>query len=281
MTVVDSLLKGSIDLHVHHGPDAHRARSVDALDAARDAAAAGMRALVLKSHDYPTAPLAAIISRMVSGVTVVGSICLDVQIGGLNLEALAVSGALGARIVWLPTFSSANQMREQGQEGGLTVLDDKGKLLSVMYDIFELVKKYDMVLATGHLSKEEVFIVVDEARKKGVRKIVVTHPTPLHPGPKLETDQLIELAKKGAYIEHCFNGTMPGGHREDPAYIVDAVRRVGAEQTVLSTDFGQEHNPRPAEGFRVMLGTYLKYGLTERELEISAKTNPAKLLGLD
>ena len=50
---------GATDLHCHFGPDPHRARSVTALEAARQAAAAGHAAIVLKSHDTPSAGLAA------------------------------------------------------------------------------------------------------------------------------------------------------------------------------------------------------------------------------
>ena len=42
------LLAGAIDIHVHSYPDS-RPRSLDALDAARQAKAHGMRAIVLKN----------------------------------------------------------------------------------------------------------------------------------------------------------------------------------------------------------------------------------------
>ena len=73
MATID--LTGAADLHCHFGPDAHRERSVDALDAARDAAAARHAAVVLKSHDYPTAALAAVVDRVIDGVRVSGGIC--------------------------------------------------------------------------------------------------------------------------------------------------------------------------------------------------------------
>jgi Family of unknown function (DUF6282) len=81
-------LTGAADLHCHFGPDAHRERSVDALEAARDAAAAGHAALVLKSHDYPTAALATVVDQMVDGVRVFGGICCDYDVGGVNPAAV-------------------------------------------------------------------------------------------------------------------------------------------------------------------------------------------------
>ncbi|MFH1484729.1 MAG: DUF6282 family protein [Chloroflexota bacterium] len=278
MSTINELLQGSIDIHIHFGPDYRVGRSVDGLMAARDARDAGMRAIVLKSHDYPTAGVAYHVQQVVEGIAVFGCVCLDSQVGGLNRDALDVAGKLGAKICWMPTHTAAFNMKQKGVAGkGISLIDGSGKLVPEMKDIFGLVKQYDMILGTGHTSPEEKFAVVDGARAAGLEKIVVTHPLL---GNVLNTDQMVQLAGKGAYIEHCFGATMPGGHRMDPMAIVDAVRKVGAERTVLSTDFGQEQNPKPAEGFRVMIATLLKFGLTEKEMEIMVKKNPAKLLGL-
>ncbi len=278
MTVVNDLLKGSIDTHIHFGPDYRQTRSVDGLDTAVDARDVEMRAVVLKSHDYPTAGVAYHVQQVVEGIEVFGAICLDSQVGGLNKDALDVAGALGAKICWMPTHTAAYNMKQKGIPGkGISLIDDSGKLVPELKEIFALIKKYDMVLATGHTSAEEKFAVVEGAVAAGLKKIVVTHPLS---SKVLNLDQLVQLADKGAYIEHCFGATMPGGHRQDPKEIVEAVRKVGAERTVLSSDFGQEANPKPAEGFRVMIGTLLKFGLTAAEMEIMIKKNPAYLLGL-
>jgi hypothetical protein len=66
MDAIDRLMYGSTDMHVHTAPDPHIERSVDAPQAAAQAEAAGMRAIVLKSHDYPTTPLAVSASISVS-----------------------------------------------------------------------------------------------------------------------------------------------------------------------------------------------------------------------
>lgn len=278
---IGRLLVGSIDMHVHFAPDPDRPRSVDAVEAATEARDAGMRAIVIKSHDYPTAPLAYNLRRVVPGIELFGGLCFDDPIGGLNISALEQSAKMGAKIVWLPTLCSANDRRMKGLSGGLTVIDEKGKLVPEMREIFEMVKACDMVLATGHISAKETFAVVAEARAMKLPKVLVTHPELRHVGALLDAEQMRELADMGAYIEHCFGGMMPGGHGLNPMDIIQQIRKVGPERTVLSTDFGQTYNPRPAEGMRVMIGTYLKCGLTEGELEIMIKKNPAKLLGLD
>ena len=282
MNDIEKLVQGSIDMHVHHGPDAHSERSVDALEAALQAEAAGMRAIVLKSHDYPTAPLAQMVSHSVQNLRVIGSISLDHEVGGSNPVAVETSALLGAKVVWMATRSTANdrQKRNLG-EGGIRIVDEQGRILPVVQEILDVVKRYDMVLATGHVSVAESFALVDEAKRKGLTKIVITHPLEVTVGATLSIDQQCEMAKKGAFIEYCFYGTMPAwAGRIDLMDIVNAVRAVGAEHCILTTDSGQIWNPRPAEGWRMMVADLLRYNVTAEEIALMIKVNPARLLGL-
>jgi hypothetical protein len=281
LSTIRKLLRGSIDMHLHHGPDPRVERSVDALQVARQAQEAGMRAIVLKSHEHPTAPVAYILSQVVSDITIFGSICLDLEVGGLNIYALEASAKLGAKVVWMPTFTSANDMKINGRgDGGISVLDTNGKLLPVVDEILDIVKNYQMVLATGHISAPETFALVERAMKKGVSNIVITHPLWPRGGARLGLPEQQRMVEEGAFIEHCFANTMPFPDRLDPMRIVEAVRVVGAEHCIISTDFGQSYNPAPAEGMRMAIATMLKYGLSEREVELMVKVNPATLLGL-
>jgi len=239
-----------------------------------------MRAIVLKSHEYPTAPLAYIVSQVIQNITVLGSIALDLEVGGLNPHALEASAKLGAKVAWMPTFTSANAMSKKGLPGeGITILDANGKLLPVVGNILDIIKSYDMILATGHLSSTEVFALVDEAIRRQVSKIIITHP--LSESAYLSLEEQRQMAEKGVFIEHCFIITMPLSQRLDPMKLTEAVRAVGAEHCILSTDFGQAHNPAPAEGMRMMIATMLKCELSEKEIELMIKLNPAKLLDLE
>lgn len=282
MSVIEELLHGSIDMHIHHGPDIKMERRVDALQAARQAQEAGMRAIVLKNHAYPTASLAYILNQVVPDIAVFGSITLDFEVGGLNTHALEASARLGAKIVWMPTVSSANDAKRRNPpEEGTTILDEDGKLLPVIGEILDIVKNYEMILATGHVSASESFALVDEAVKKGVGKIVVTHPLMEWFGACLSLEEQCRMVEKGAYIEHCFAPMMPLAERLEPMKIVEVVKAVGAEHCIISTDLGQSFNPAPAEGMRMMIATMLRCGLTEEEIELMVKVNPARLLGLD
>ena len=107
MIDIDKLLRGSIDMHLQYGPDV-MPRRIDALEAARQAQLAGMRAIVLKHYYCSIAPLAIIVNQMIPDVEVIDNICLDFEIGCLNPHTLEKSAKLGARVVWMPTVSSAN-----------------------------------------------------------------------------------------------------------------------------------------------------------------------------
>jgi predicted TIM-barrel fold metal-dependent hydrolase len=281
MNTIDRLLKGSIDMHAHYGPDPFAARKVDALKGAQMARDAGMRAIVLKNHQYGTAPLAAIVSEAVSDITVAGSICLNVEAGGLNPDIVEMAAKLGAKIVWMPTQSSNyDYMHNKFRTGGIGILDDTGKLLPSVAKILDIAKHYEMVVATGHLPVNEAFVLVESAVKKGISKIVATHALGWHVDTYFTIEQQRRIADMGAFVEYCFVTTIPEGGLT-PKEMVAAIKAVGAHRCILSTDLGQANNPAPVEGMKLMIAAMLDNGLTEKEIEIMVKTNPAKLLGLD
>ena len=282
---LDHLVKGAIDMHMHPGPGG--ICRLDAIEAARQAQQAGMRAIVLKSHSY-TAAVAFIVNQLVPGIKVIGSVCLDYEIGGLNYHAVQNAAGLGAKVVWMPTFSSINsinKMRALGlplQDEGISLLDETGKLVPEMDLILKLIKKYDMVLATGHISPQETFVLFNEAQKMGIKKMVITHPTDAEFSEKLLTiDELQQLAKIGAFSEFTLVGMLPNEFCHDPVKIVKTIKAIGAEHCIISTDLGQPQNPLPVEGMRLLIATLLHHGITQKEVELMVKANPAALLGLE
>lgn len=285
---IDDILCGSIDMHLHHAPDSLLKRRLDALQTAKQAREFGMRGIVLKSHDYPTAPLAHLVNLLVPEVSSFGSLCLDYETGGLNTSTVEVSARLGARVVWMPTFSAANSRSKVASllgiklpGEGITILRG-GKLAPEVTDILHIIKDYDMTLASGHLSPGEIFALVEAAKRIGLRKIIITHALErgvVEESLGLEAQQ--QLASEGAFIEHCFLTLMPTADKLDPSQMVAAIRAVGAEHCIMSTDFGQIYHPPAPEGMRMFIATMLKYGLTRAEIELMVKVNPARLLSLD
>ncbi len=283
---LDELIAGSIDMHLHIGPDEMDTR-VTGLEAAEQAADVGMKAVVLKNHSYPTTPVAAVVKELVPDVEVFGGICLDYEIGGLNLYALEKQANIGVKVCWMPTFSSKNsraKMRALGLqlEGeGFSILTDDGKLVPEIAPILDVIKKHDIVLASGHMAPPEIFALVEAAREKGIDKIVITHPSDGEFMEKtLTVAELTQLAEMGAFIEQTTVTLLPTEFCHSPKERVEVIKAIGAEHCVMSTDLGQYWNIYPAEGFRFFMAILLRNGMTPEEIEIMAKKNPARLLGL-
>ena len=108
----NSLLAGAIDVHVHGYPDAGpnwpmRTDDRTMVSLARDC---GMRGIVLKSHFWPTMDRARMLNEELAdrSFAVHGSITLNPLIGGVQPETVEAAAGHGARVVYLPTWGSAN-----------------------------------------------------------------------------------------------------------------------------------------------------------------------------
>jgi len=283
---LDHLIKDSIDMHMHPGPSAGPCR-LDAIQAAQQAKQAGMKAIVLKSPSY-TAAVAIIVNQLVPDIKVIGSICLNYEVGGLNYHAVRNAAGLGAKVVWMPTFAAANSINKFRDLGlplegeGISLLDETGNLVPEMERILSIIKDNDMVLATGHISPQESFALFKAAQKAGIKKMVVTHPTDKEFGENHFTiDDMMELAAMGAFIEFTIIGILPNEFCHDPAQLAQTIKTIGPEHCIVSTDLGQPQNPLPVEGMRLFIATLLHHGITQKEVELMIKSNPAELLDLD
>jgi hypothetical protein len=213
---------------------------------------------------------------------------LEPEIGGLNPAAAIAAAKLGAKVIWMPTFSSTNSRavcekvlgyKLPGKEQ--EILDSGGKLKAEVKEIFQIVKEFNIVMASGHISPKETFALAEEAQRTGFKKLVVTHALQGALTKVLcSNDELKQLARGGVYIEHSFWDVLPTMNAYDPLRIVELVKAIGAEHSIMSTDLGQSYNPPAPEGMRMFIATMLRKGLEAKEVEIMVKTNPAKLLGL-
>jgi hypothetical protein len=282
---IDKLMSDSIDLHVHCGPDAFAERRVDALQLAQQACESGMKHVVIKSHQFCTAPLASMVNKIVNRPVLIGSLVLNNSVGGLNPEAIKVAFKEGAKIIWMPTTSAKADIEDRYAKiapnneitsPGISLLDKDGNLVPVMKEILALIKNNNLVLATGHISNQEAIAVANESLGQGI-KTIITHPLAKLFGVSFTLEQARYLANKGAFIELCFHACIPPV-RMSPLEIVKYIGTLGADHCLLSTDFGKSHEPSPTEGFRMMLSQMIRFGLPENELETTVKTNPDKLL---
>jgi len=273
-------LAGAIDIHVHADPDS-TPRSIDAIDLARLAKSRGMRGLVLKNHYEPTASLAYIVRKEVPGIEVFGGIDLNLSVGGMNPNAVehmaAITGGYG-RFVWMATFDSENQVRFSKQDRPFVRIAQNGQLVPEAKAVIAVIARHNLVMATGHSSAEEDLMLVREAKAEGVQHMVVTHAM-LQPTHMSEA-QMVTAAKMGAYIEFVYNGLIGAGKQYDIGDYAKAIRYVGVDHCILSSDMGQPGNPVHTDGLIAFYAGLREQGFTQVEIDRMAKENPARLIGL-
>ena len=281
--VIDDLWKDSIDMHIHPGPDPLAERPIDSAEGAKYAEEAGMKGVVLKSFSYNTASDAFIIQKnLTPDVNVFGSVVIGyTTTGGLEYAAKTIeaNAKIGAKVVWFPAMDSKWCQSYLGKEGGIWILKEDGTLKDEVYDILKIIKKYNMVVCSGHMSYEESTKMFDAAIELGITKMVATHP--LAELSRFTLDEIKELADKGVYIEHVYGTTMPRLGNMDPSDYVDCIKLVGAEKTILGTDLAQVWDINPALGMRIFIGQMLQFGCSPEEVEFMCKKNPAKLLDIE
>jgi hypothetical protein len=294
------LVRGAFDTHVHIDPDLIP-RSVDDVTLAGLFAERGLAGFLLKSHYVSTAERARVVTRVApDGVQVKGAITLNNAVGGLNPLAAEIAGREGARTVWLPTVDAANEtagrvdpapgaklpawaqmqqdLRARGMDAPpVAVVDEAGAVVPALHQVLEVVASHGMQLATGHLSRDEIFAVVDAAVEHGVQDIVVTHPD--FPSQSLGLEDQLALARKGALLERCFVTY----HTEKAPWerMLEGIRATGAESNVLSTDLGQRFNPPVEDGLALMADRLLAAGVSEDDVRTVAVTNTRRMAGLE
>jgi hypothetical protein len=288
-------IQGAYDLQVHVAPDVIPRRTDD-VELAKDFLAHGLRGFVLKSHYLPTAERAKVVARAVPGIESYGAIALNHSVGGLNPVAVEIAGRSDNKIVWMPTVDAANETAGRPDGGNeklpfwakiqreiaaagitrppISVLDADGHISEETRQCLELIARHDMILATGHLGRYEIFPLVRLARQLGVQRIIITHAE--FPSQNLTGDEQAELAQLGAIIEHCF--TTYHTNKAPWEAVCANLRRVGVERNMLSTDLGQATNPPVAEGFAMYAQRLLDAGFTAAEINRMAANVPASLL---
>ena len=292
-------LKGFYDLHIHSAP-APFVRIGDSADIARWCAEAGMAGIVIKSHFESTVSKAyharLAVRDAYPDFQVFSGIALNRGVGGVNPGAVELALQQGAKVVWMPTLDAANHAaafgaggtygfkamtltsRRKGKDPLYRVLDESGKLTPEAKEVVQLVVDSDAILATGHISKQEIIGTVEFALSIGAKRLVITHPELA--APKLDLPTMIELARAGAYMEFCAVNLLPMFYSISLQGLIEAIEAVTPERTILSSDGGQPFNPRPHEAIRIVIQSLYEKGLTTEAIHTICIENQKKLLNL-
>lgn len=284
--VAPASLEGVVDLHVHSAPDSGH-RAIDALEIARIARDAGMRALLLKNHYAPTAGLAYSVERAVPGIRVFGGIALNASMGvnAIAVDHMARTTGGHGRVVWMPTFDSEHYHRVFQPNPNRIPISRDGVLLPSTLAVLDTIAQHGLMLATGHSSPEESLMLIRAAKDRGIDRILVTHPLPEPVSMSVELQQV--AAGLGAMLEYpvgtalASNSQWKGSAEEKFAAYVEAIREIGHEHVVISSDLGQSMNPIHTDGLSNFLGRLLEAGFSQPEIDRMSKTNPSWLLGLE
>jgi hypothetical protein len=283
---------GVIDFHVHSHPDVF-GRNMDDIDIAQLAKSKGMRGIVLKNHVTTTADRAALVMKVVPGIEVWGGIVLNSAVGGINPSAVEwmhrMYGGRG-KIVWLPTFEADRHVKVlvKPDAQGIVVAPG-GQVTPEMEAILKIIARENLVLATGHVHPEEVIAVTKRGRELGVKNILVTHALTNIPG--LTMEQAKQVTQMGAMIEVCFLQFLTGPNASQAwmthwtnigaKHVAQAVKELGAGSIVLSSDLGQTGNMTHPDGLETMIAAVKREGVSDADVDLMMRKNPARLLGVN
>ena len=281
-------MQGVIDMHVHTNPDIRR-RAYDDFELMEAGIRVGARAIVIKTHQGTTMDRAylcnrhnAIVHGGGNGFTMFGSVTMNKVVGGINPTAVEVGLKLGAKVVWLPTQSARNNMLKYKKDpAGCVDVTRDGKPVPELSEIFKLINDFGAVLATGHISPEESFIVVEAARNAGVKNIVVTHPEWWLVDMSAE-DQIKIVKDYDVILERCYAQNLGDNtYKSNLPSNLEIIREVGFKNVMVSTDGGQIENPH----WEIAMEEYMQYlvdnGVPEAQVRHMACTIPAGLLGIN
>jgi hypothetical protein len=283
-----SLLRGAYDIHVHCAPDViPRAQDLDEL--AAQAHKAGMAGLLIKDHTSSTVGRAHVLNRLYGqGPRFLSALVLNPPVGALNPFAVEAALRQGVDLICMPTYAAKHQIDVLGPDGfppayprpdgfeGIAVLDEVQEIDSEVLAILDQIARHDAVLATGHISTQEVFALLKAAQWYGIRHVVITHASHAVPGMSVAAQR--DAVSYGAFIEHCLMPTLKDGHGAIPVEeIRDQIRAIGPEHVILSSDLGQVDNGPVVPGFARCLGSLIDAGLSEDEIRVMIVDNPTKL----
>lgn len=291
------LIQGAYDLHVHSAPDVLPRRMND-LEMARRIVDSGMAGYAIKSHYFCTSERAELVRELYPQCDAVGTLTLNSSVGGINPAAVEMACRSGIKLVWFPTCDSENeqsyvfdgrakvlpywakiliQLREEGVSNPTISILKDGELIPSALEVLDIIAKYDIILATSHISHKEAFALVKAAKERGVKRIVVTHVD--FPNTFYSIEEQKELAGYGAFMEHCYTTFATG--KVDFETTLSQIRALGADHVILSTDLGQKTAKYPDEGMEEFAEKLLENGFGEEEIHKMMVDNPHWLLKKD
>ena len=290
-TEADELLEGSIDLHAHIFPQVfiEEPGRVRDHEWAELAIQAGMRGFVMKSHLWPTMAQASSINQVYQDFNAMGSIVLNSNVGGISPFAAESATRLGAKIIWMPTYTSKNDIergayskqiesayKQHPPKKNLSIFGKDGEITKDVDLVLEIARDANVAIATGHLSAEEGVALAQRAKIIGLKKFIFTHP--IISIVNATDEQLLEVSNLGYFIEFTWISAFPMWQGLDPNLIAKTAQKVGAHRCLMTTDAQLDWNPPPPEMLRMFIASMLRIGLKSKEIRLMVQENPSRIV---
>lgn len=272
------LMEGAYDLHTHTAPDFFP-RSLNDFELMKQADQYKMAGVMLKNHLDPTPARAILANSCGFKARAFGSVAMNLSVGGLNPVAAWKYLELGARILWMPTIHSRNQIEyckidAKLQHTGIRLLDDNGNLKPEVLEILDLAKEYEAAVATGHISIGESMALCTAARERGI-KTILTHPDWACTMVPVEIQK--RLVSKGVIVEKLWFDVGPNLITAE--YIAQTIKELKPENCFMATDLGQKGMELPTEGMMHFMDAMLEQGLSYEQVHEMTHEIPAAILG--
>jgi hypothetical protein len=271
---MDNCLTNSYDIHVHTAPDVVQ-RKLDDKEMAERALARGMRGFVIKNHYSGTAERANKLREIYPNLLVFGGIALNSPVHVLDPKVVEEEAKKGGKFIWFPTLEAYNyhQFKNQDTTGKIAILEN-GKLKNSVYEILEIIKNYNLILSTGHISKIEALELVKAGYKMGLEKMILTHAD-LPPVFTTAEEQKV-FVSFGACIEHSYYTIFKG--ETSWKIMLEQIQTIGCDHVILSSDLGQSSSPYPDDGLNEFAKGLISRSITQDNLDKMLIINPQRLL---
>ncbi|GAA1035668.1 DUF6282 family protein [Streptomyces murinus] len=277
-----------MDVHYHVGPDAYVRRHTAATAGDQYARLGGW--VVLKNHLGSTAAQAW--EARQQGLPVSGSIVLNDIAGGLDTRAVEQAVVQhgedsGLRlIVHLPTVTGrthtsrlsrtpAHPLLARDGLRPLTVTDGDGALKAEVREILRMARDLPIVISTGHADGREVALLVEEAVRLDVPRVMLNQPA--NPMTGLSCADLLDIASaEQVYAEQTALTYLLGYQDwDDFAAVLAKVPRA-----LYSSDLGQTSQMDIGEWTTHSRDWFEKAGLDESRITEVVRDAPLRMLSL-
>ena len=201
---------------------------------------------------------------------------------------------MGGKIVWMPTLAAEQHFRWEKASGvthpgsstkmrkpiAVPVLDADKQLRDDVKEILDIVAKNDMTLASGHLHVSETWIVFEEAQRRGVKRLILTHPEDI---VDASLNDVRGIAAMGAAVEHSLCMFLEGNKFQTKTAqdLKNQIEAAGVDSTILCSDLGQAGNISPVKAFARGSGLCIDLGYGDEDIRKMVSLNAARTLGIE